>query len=161
MDLNEKLRFADIPADHQAAFLKNKAEKRRFEPGTLLYKFTGRPLVDERGRVSPWWSGVRPLNKDDPGRDGAIERSARLGVAPRNFARARSAVTFQWNTLRGLIEVRLKKRAWGFVGRCSSQRYDERPEFSNVVWIGGAWQIYLPNLTEAEVELSPATKAGE
>ena len=57
----------------------------------------------------------------------------------------------QWNSMKYLVIARLRRPTVGFVGRCSSQLYDLSPEYHKVSWIGGAWQVYLPDLTASDV----------
>lgn len=149
--LNSELEFMDLPTQAQAAFIGRRATKNEFTVGARFYKFTGNRLFGSGRRVSPWWSGVAPLESGDPGLAETLRRAQRLGVVAKDFARARSAVTREWNSLENLIVVRLLRPVCGFVGRCASQPYSERPSQGNVVWIGGAWQAYIPNLTEVHV----------
>ncbi len=108
-------------------------------------KFTDRPLVQSTGRISPWWSSVEPIASGDTGLAGLLERAERLGVSREEFARARSAVTQQWNSMSGLMIIRLLVPAYGFVGRCAAQLVDEQSVYMrNVVFIGGAWQSICP-----------------
>jgi hypothetical protein len=149
--LNEVLTFDAAPADVRRGFRCGRAQKRLLLPGVALYKFTQHPLFDAAGRVTPWWFAVEPLAADDPGLAGALERAKRLGVAPATFVRARAAVTRQWNTLSDLLRVRLLVPVWAFVGRCADQPIDTDPRLANVVFIGGAYQLWVPNLSRCEI----------
>ncbi len=52
----------------------------------------------------------------------------------------------------GLMIIRLLVPAYGFVGRCAAQLVDEQSVYMrNVVFIGGAWQVYLPSLETQHV----------
>jgi hypothetical protein len=147
--LNESFDSHNVPNDVRATFIGGQFERRLLLANHEFYKFTQHPLVPPNGRVTPWWSSVTPLDPDDPGLAGTLERAARLGVSGADFSRARSAVTKQWNSMSGLLIARLIVPAYGFVGRCSHQRYDDDPAFANVLWIGGAWQVWIPNLSSA------------
>ncbi len=150
--LNETLTVESLSVDVQRTFIGAQITKKQLSSGILLYKFTDRPLVTPSGGVSPWWSAVEPIVPGDTGLAELLERANRLGVMPATFARARSAVTKQWNSMENLLIIRLQVAAFGFVGRCSSQRIDnESPHLQNVVFIGGAWQVYLPNLEQQHV----------
>ncbi|MCC6493705.1 MAG: hypothetical protein IT424_11880 [Pirellulales bacterium] len=149
-DANGLPPFDALPDADQRAFIARRATARQFPAGTLLYKFTQYGLVGPGGRITPWWSGVEPLAPGDPGLAGALDRAARLGHAAKDYARARSAVTNQWNSMEGLLVIRLVRPASGYVGRCAHQPLDENPQLANVVWIGGAWQAYLPGLSSAD-----------
>jgi hypothetical protein len=142
--LNEGLTIDQLPAGDRGAF-RGGARPRLFPAGWRFYKFTRHPLAVP---VSPWWSSVDPLDAGDPGLAGVIERATRLGVPTERFARVRSAVTQQWNPMDNLIRIRLTAPVYGVVGRCAAQRVDETLP-ANVVFIGGAWQAFIPNLTFA------------
>lgn len=158
--LNEDLAIDSIPPDHRAAFIGGRATRRLVPVGTKLYKFTAGPLVGPVGRVSPWWSSVDPLEAGDPGLAGTLERARRLAARPDDYARARAAVTRQWNALDGLLEVLLLESVYGFAGRCSAQRVDATAA-PNVVYIGGAYQLYIPNLTARQVMPIARTPAAQ
>jgi hypothetical protein len=145
--LNEGVAFDDLPVKDRQAFA-GKGKPRLFPVGWQFYKYTKHPL--SASFMSPWWSSVQPLDAGDPGLKVLLERAARLGVAPQQFARARSAVTKQWNTMDNLLRIRLTRPVYGFVGRCSSQRIDQ--DFPDkVVFIGGAWQAFIPGLARTDV----------
>jgi hypothetical protein len=149
--LNQDLEFTAAPPEACRAFLGQWAEKRLLPCGYELYKFTHHPLFRPDGTVTPWWSSVKPLTADDPGLAGSLQRGQALGVAPPEFARARTAVTRQWNRMSGLLRARLLVPVYGFAGRCASQPFDEDAAFANVVYIGGAWQLWIPSLTAREI----------
>jgi len=65
MNLNEDLRFDNVPASVKRAFLRI-SEKIHLLPRAQLYKWTNRPLVGPSG-ISPWWSFVQ--NDKAPERD--------------------------------------------------------------------------------------------
>jgi hypothetical protein len=125
--------------------------KRLLPTGHELDKFTDYSLFNPDGAVTPWWFSVEPLEARDPGLEETLDRAQRLGVLPSELMQARGAVTRQWNSMKGFLRVRLLVPVFGFAGRCASQRYDESPAFANVAFIGGAWQLYIPNLTQKEV----------
>lgn len=147
--LNAGMKWETLPDDVKRAFIGQQAELREFLAGTQFYKFTDRPLLGSGSYVTPWWSGVDPLDSSDPGLNGVHARAQDLGVDPAKFARARSAVTLQWNSMTGLLVVQLIQPVCGFVGRCSHQRMDAGDP--KVVFIGGGWQVYVPNLTPNHV----------
>ncbi len=145
--VNEEIAPESLSAEVRQTFIGGRVTKELLRSRTQLYKFTDRPLVQSTGTISPWWSSVNPIASGDPGLSGILERAERLGVSREAFARARSAVTQQWNSMSGLTIIQLLVPAYGFVGRCSSQLVDnESSHMQNVVFIGGAWQVYLPNL---------------
>jgi hypothetical protein len=144
--LNEGVSFDSLPADNRQAF-NGKGIPRLFPAGWQLYKFTKHPLSS---LMSPWWSSVEPLDTGDPGLKVSLERAARLAVTPQQLARVRSAVTQQWNSMDNLLRIKLTRPVYGFVGRCSSQRVDQDVS-PKVVFIGGAWQVFIPGLARADV----------
>jgi hypothetical protein len=148
--LNSSMAFSNLPASVQAAFIGRSAEKRVLSAGTKLYKFTSHPLLGGPG-VTPWWSFVDSVAPPGERLEDMLKRATNLGVDLSRFTRARSAVTMQWNSMSGLLIARLTQPVYGFVGRCAAQPMDEAFGPS-VVWIGGAWQAYIPNLTSAEIE---------
>lgn len=152
--LNESILIADIDSGVRAAFIGGRLIRRFVPAGTELYKFTDRTISLSSESISPWWSAVEPIAPGDTGLQRLAERSQRLNVLPKDFARARSAVTKQWNSMSQLVLVRLTVPAYSFVGPCSAQNIDnESPHLRNVVYIGGAWQIYLPNLKRNDLQL--------
>jgi hypothetical protein len=154
--LNAKLEFSTLPPQTQNAFLGRSASKICFLPGVEFYKFTQFGPFGPNGHASPWWFGVKPLGPGDPGLEGILRCAEELRVNPQDFARARAAVTKEWNSMSGLLVIRLLRSAWGLVGRCSSQPMHlthGRPELRNVAWIGGAWQVYVPNLSSNDFHL--------
>ena len=112
-----------------------------------LYKFTGYPLFRPDGSVTAFWFSLEPVEEGDTGLAGLQQRSVILTSETPITARARGAVTRQWNPMTGLLRARLLAPVYGFVGQCSCQPIDEAPWLSNVFFIGGAWQLWIPNLS--------------
>lgn len=148
---NATIDLASAPPDVRAAFSRGGATRVFLDIGHKLYKFTEYPLYKSDGTVTPWWSSVEPLDDDDPGLAGSRRRAAGLGVSDADFARARSAVTKQWNSMSGLLVARMLVPAFALYGRCRHQPADQSPGMGNVVLIGGAWQLWVPNLTRKDV----------
>ncbi len=157
--LNSELDFNTAPDHVRRAFLHLRPQKRLLFPHHKLYKFTEHPLFQSDGSVTEWWFSVKPVAAADPGLDGTLERARRLDVRADQFARARAAVTRQWNRMNHLLRVRLRCPVYGFVGRCAAQPIDERDGFQNVLLIGGAYQFWIPNLTRQNIELISAKAA--
>ena len=148
MILNQEVLFNQVNHDVQDAFTGGVARKVLFVSGYEFYKFTQYPL-SRHGEVTPWWSSVKPTGPKDTGLDILLERSERMAVNPTTFARARNAVTNQWNSMTGLLIAKLRVPVYGFVGYVRHQKMDEG--ISNVVFIGGAVQVWIPNLTTAHI----------
>jgi len=150
--LNHNLTVDNLDHSIKRTFIGGRIRKRMLSPQTMLYKFSGNSLVSPNGTVSPWWSAVEPIESGDTGLEGLLEYAARLNVAPNDYARARSAVTKQWNSLAGLLIVRLTVPVFAFVGQCSAQPVDNEVSAPRkVLYIGGAWQLYIPNLNRDHV----------
>ncbi len=146
MILNEMLSFEMAPNDVRRTFRGQLATKTLLPCNHCLFKFTAHSLFKPDGTVTPFWSSVEPIAAGDPGLAGLQQRAAALQTAPAEFGRARSAVTRQWNPMTGLLRVRLLRPVHAFVGQCSGQLIDKDASFSNVLFIGGAWQLWIPNL---------------
>ena len=152
MILNEDLRFGDVDdADVRRAFVGGDAVHTKLAIGHQLYKFTEHSLV-YRGKVTPWWSSVLPINSSDTGLAVLLERAKRLGVNPNYFSRVRNAVTEEWNSMDRLLRVTLRVPVYGFVGPTADQKVNKKKTSRNVVWIGGATQLWIPNLTLQHVK---------
>jgi len=163
MILNEDLRFEDADLSTRRAFLRA-PEKVLLPARVRLYKWTNRSLSDDIGRISPWWSFVEstrlPSGTIVEGFRVSEERAARLQRSHREFARARAAISEQFgNTMTDLLIVRLILPAWGFAGPASGQREfaDHRTDLQHVFLIGGAHQIWVPNLTLRHVTTVPVS----
>src|SRR5579875_3694457 len=149
-ELNQNLRFWDLTEEEQATFCLHPApELVRFaERATYLYKWTQYDLVNpENQRVSAFWlpwTGFRLGDHNVPGfrelrmryrnRNGSVGR-------PQEFARARNAVTEEWNAMSSIMKIQLLKPVWGFVGVTKTQRATLDPALANVALIGGDYQV--------------------
>ncbi|NOT26821.1 MAG: hypothetical protein HOP16_12045 [Acidobacteria bacterium] len=160
MTLNENLRFEDVESAVKRAFLRT-PERVLLSAPTGLYKWTDRPLVNAN-RISPWWSFVEsrrlPSGTMAEGFRASEERAARLKRPHREFARARAAVSGQFgNSMTNLLMIQLNEPAWGFVGQASGQREfaDEERDLQHVFLIGGAMQVWVPNLEPRHVTAVP------
>lgn len=160
MILNESLRFDDVDPTVKRAFLRT-PDKVLVAPGVRLYKWTNRPLIDG-SRITPWWSFVEstrlPSGIVAEGFRVSEERAARLGKSHRDFARARAAISGQFgNTMAHMLLVEINQPVWGLAGLASGQREfaDAEVELQHVYLIGGAHQVWVPNLTSQYVRKIP------
>jgi hypothetical protein len=160
MPLNEALRFEDADPSVKRAFLRT-PEKVLLAPHVNLYKWTSAPLID-RMPVSPWWSFV----ESTPLPSGAVaegfrvseERANRLKKPHRDYARVRAAISGEFgNSMKNLLVIQLNEPAWAFAGQASGQPEfaKSRADLSNVLLIGGAHQVWLPNLTPRHLTIVP------
>ena len=147
--LNAEFDFRIADQDVRKAFLGGYAEKRMLIAGTKLYKHTSYGLIGPDGKITPWWSSTAPIAADDPGQEGSQARAGNIGASDQEFARARGAVTRQWNAMERVLHAILVQPVYGFAGRCSGQLLDNG--MPNVVLIGGAFQLWIPNLTSSQI----------
>ncbi|MEL6330658.1 MAG: hypothetical protein AAFR38_13460 [Planctomycetota bacterium] len=142
-----------VPPDVRSTFIRGRCEPVLLRTGHQLFKYSQHGLVNPKdGSITPWWSSVRPIHPDDTGLAEHERRAEGAGHSGADLARARSAVDKAWNEMTGMLRIALKVDAWAIAGRCSHQKYDSRnPSLDNVVWIGGAYQLWLPNLRREHV----------
>lgn len=160
MPLNDNLDANRIDHTIRRAFLRQ-PEKILLAPPLRLYRWSNRPLLGPHG-ISPWWSFVEPIRLPSgafaEGFRVAEERARRLGKTHREFARARAAISDEFrNTMTNLIVVQLATQAWGLAGQASGQPEfaKDRADLQNVFLIGGAWQVWIPNLTARDITEVP------
>lgn len=158
--INENLNFNDAPETVKRAFL-GQPEKFQLSVQTRLYKWTNRPLETGSG-ISPWWFFVEntrlPSGAIADGFRVTEERARRLGRTHRELARARGAISDEFrNTMSELLVIQTAVPAWAFVGRTSGQPEfaKEWAEAQHVILIGGAMQLWIPNLTRQHVIVAP------
>jgi hypothetical protein len=148
--LNDKLLWRQVPAADRSSFRHGQAQKVLLPSGYALFKFSQWDLVKPDGTVTPWWFSVTPHWPQELGMDRLVRRAANVGATPAEYARAVAAVNR--NAMTQLLRARLCVAAHGFVGPCSGQPLDpDRPEWANVVLLGGVVQLYIPNLRKAHV----------
>jgi len=158
-ELNAGLSFQALSQSQQDSFRPSPTPLLvKLEAGQCVYKWTQyTQLVSPKGSITEYWfpwdnidigsqhiPGFVELRTRHANRDGSVGR-------PQQFARALGAVTEQWNDMSSLIKAQFLKRVWGFVGITSGQRKFNDPkhpkEQDNIFWIGGAYQLVIPNLT--------------
>jgi hypothetical protein len=129
--------------------------------GTELFKYsTPYPFNSSRGLWSPWWNLRNAQNiLLNNGRlhlcSGLGEHLSRAdfpGGNPVRLARVRSAVKYEWNDLQTLFLVQLTVNAWGMFGQNAGLSVSTSdPKFANVFFIGGAYQVFVPQLLETDL----------
>jgi hypothetical protein len=154
MILNADFRFENASANVKRAFLRP-PEKLLLAARKKLYRWTDNPLIDDEREISPWWSFVEttqlPRGAIADGFWVSEERAKRIGRTHREFARSRVAISKEFNNrLTNLLLIELCESVWGFAGQASGQPEFARnqPELANVFLIGGAYQVWVPNLTQ-------------
>jgi hypothetical protein len=160
MVLNEELRFVDLDPTVKRAF-RGVPDKIALAPTVQLHKWSSHPLFNG-SRITPWWSFVQttrlPSGMVAEGFRASEKRAARLGKSHRDLARARVAVSGQFrNTMSNPLTIQLNQQVWGFAGQASGQREfaDDEKDFKDVYLIGGAHQVWVPNLTPRHVTAIP------
>jgi len=151
-NLNERLSFEHAELKVRRAFLRT-PERIRLDPPTRLYRWTN-PSSFDGSHIATWWSFVESTRlTSGKVADGFLvseERAARIGRSHQKFARARVAISDQFgNTMAELLMVKVVQPVWGFAGQASGQREfaDSDVEVRHVFLIGGAYQLWIPNLT--------------
>lgn len=120
--------------DDRAAF-RGLPQRRQFASGALLHRFVTRGETSAEG---PWW--LLPFDLAN-----LRAHASRNGLTLAQVARPLLAVRFDWSpSMDQLVTVRLLCDAIAWIGPARHQAFDEQP--SNVVWIGGMQQVFLPNI---------------
>jgi hypothetical protein len=160
-ELNRGVPFSALSADQRDSFYPLPVPLLvRFERGACVYKWTSHTTLvkSSKGYFTEYWSAWDSFRIGDRTIEGFKEFRTRHNNLGGNVgrtqaaARALSAVTEQWNGMRSILKAEFLKPVWGFVGKIKYQRKFDDPdhpaEQSNVVLIGGAYQVLIPNLTE-------------
>ncbi len=174
--LNETLAFSQQPAGVQAAFTGKSARRILLPAQAELYKFTGYGVLPHRAgsNYSPWWASVQPISgSSDAGLDGHIAAATRSGQSMLAYARETFAVMLGWNSLgitqlamAKIVRIKLRQPVYGFGGICQRMRETvpskrvvgtlspNQSPLNPPIFMGGAYQLYIPNLTAAYVQAS-------
>jgi hypothetical protein len=159
VELNRGLSFQSLTQEQRDSFSPSPLPVLvRFETGDCVYKWTSYSLVNPKnGRITEYWCPWKSFkigSAEIPGFKELRMRYRNVGGSvgrPQEFARSRNAVTEQWNEMDSLLKAEFRKPVWGFAGRTSGQRKfndpDHPAEQFNVVFIGGDFQLCIPNLT--------------
>jgi len=158
-ELNPGLGFLTLTKSQQESFRPSPIPVLvRLEAGDCVYKWTSYSLVNPNtGRITEYWSPWNSLKAGSQIIPGFKElrtryRNVQGSVGrPQEFARSRNAVTEQWNQMESLLKAQFLKPVWGFAGATAGQRKFNDPahpaEQDNVFFIGGDYQLVIPNLT--------------
>jgi len=139
-------------ADTKRAFVGGRPEAVEWlPPATKLFKWT-QSITGPRG-ISPWWQLLesrRLANGSEcPGIRELQFYAGRVQVNDRDYARARLAVSEQWNRMTNAVAIELVNGAWGYIGKAAGQL--ENRDISNVFLIGGAYQVWIPGLVATDI----------
>jgi hypothetical protein len=166
-----KFWHAEVSASEKAGFNSRFGlHPTELKAGTELYKYSKSfPYTENRGRWSPWWHFRKtqriPLTNGSsqsiPGLGDHLQRAESLGVSDVRLARVRSSVTHEWNDLHTLFLVYLTVSAWAMFGQNSGLGISETDQnVSNVFYIGGNFQIYIPRLARDDLHSLGAFRSG-
>jgi hypothetical protein len=171
--VSDLIRFWDggVSASEKAAFNPRFGlHPIQLEAGTELYKYSKSfPYSEERGRWSPWWHFRKARrvvltnrgSQNIPGLGDHLQRAEQLGASDVRLARVRSSVTHEWNDLHTLFLVYLTASAWAMFGQNSGLGISESDQnVSNVFYIGGNFQVYVPRLTRTDLQILGALRSG-
>jgi hypothetical protein len=154
MFLNAQIEFYSVPQQVKGAFL-GVPEKLLLRQGERLYKYTDQTSLPPE-KITPWWSFVESRRlRSGLQADGLLrtkELAGRLDRSHRDYQQVRAAISERFNnSMRNLIFAELRVPVWAFAGRASGQPEFKSAALSNVFLIGGAAQVWIPNLTIAQI----------
>lgn len=111
------------------------ANKVMLPSNTLLFRMiTG----NKNHLMANWWFQANEIER-------MIERSMKTSDLV-GFVRSRFAVKETWNPrMNYLLVIRLTSNIWGWTGKT---RFQHSSEYSNMTFIGGGQQVYVPNLSD-------------
>ena len=166
-ELNQSLTFPSLKPAFQHSFTERpQTIHMRFPPGFQVYKWTEYPFLRNGGGVTEFWCPWQRMmlgNIEVPGFKELRMRYRNIGGSvgrPQEFARVRNAVTNEWNAMSSLTKAELRLPVWGFIGVCSNQlvstaqekeRPSGAPPTAKVVFLGGDYQLLLPNMTAEHI----------
>lgn len=150
--LNETIHWAQFAAnpDLQKAF-RGTPTKTLIPAASVLARFitTESKKKGTRGNeiyLSPWWSEWSTTV-------GEVHKWSSMGATAREVIRARFAVTSEFSQeLDSLVLIVMKKPVYAWKGVARHQDDDNR----KVTYLGGATQLFLPNLASDSQGLSSA-----
>jgi hypothetical protein len=162
---------AEVSASEKAAFnTRFGLHPTELRAGTELYKYSKNfPYTEDRGRWSPWWHFRKAqrvlLNNGTtqtvPGFGDQLQRAENLAVSDVRFARVRSSVKNEWNDLQTIFIAYLTVSAWAIFGQNSGLGMSESDQStSNVFYIGGNFQVYIPKLVRDDLHSLGAFHSG-
>jgi len=163
--LNENLDVNRLDDTVRRAFL-GRPEKILLKPSLRFYRWQNQPKLSGP-IISPWWSffdsRTLPSGRVADGYRVIEERAHRLGTSHRKLARNRAAISAEFrNQMTHLIVMQLTVEAWALAGQASGQpkfaneTIGKEPDLQHVTLIGGAHQLWIPNLTPLCLHQLPA-----
>jgi len=164
-ELNLGLGFSALTKTQQGSFYPSPVPVLvKFQGWDCVYKWSdyGTLVNPNTGRISEYWFPWKSFKVGDQVIDGFKEfrmrhcnRNGSVG-RPQQAARSLGAVTEQWSDMSSILKARFLSPVWGFVGKISGQRKFQDPkhptEQDNIFFIGGAYQIVIPNLSSKYIE---------
>jgi hypothetical protein len=163
--LNSGLTLAGQSLDVQRAFLPRTTRTVLLQK-RIICRLAAEPHL--KGRISPWWMSLTGIDAGDVGVRGEYVRSQNASEAKglaalSQLMRARLAVCYDWTPqFKYFIAAWVRRPVYALYGRAASQPVHAKKP-TNVVFIGGGYQLYIPNLTAEDVQfvkLSSQSAAG-
>jgi hypothetical protein len=159
-ELNRGLSFQRLRDYEQDSFCPSPVPVlTRFEIGNRVWRWTGPggTLTNDKGEITSFWipwDNLKVGSIVTPGfKEFRIRHQNRGGEVgrPRDAVQALFAVSDHFGPKTTLLVAEFRKPVWGLVGKCSGQRKLDDPDHPNEQWnvwyIGGEYQVVIPNLT--------------
>ncbi|HVZ90134.1 MAG TPA: hypothetical protein VG843_00670 [Rhizomicrobium sp.] len=153
----------------------------RLDAGFELYKITVIPknkTLQDDDWVSPWWCPMKKYLDDTLGAIGRFYEAGENKISMSDMTRFMAAVRIDWNEMSDMLQIKLKTPAKGFWGKFAPQPLTsplfgpddaDKPAVALLkkatadralksaklpAQIGTleAWQFYIPNLKEKDIE---------
>ena len=175
------LEFKKLPPGHQSAFGEGTVRVETLLKGFMLFKLTaGRAPSDSKWGITPWWSPVKPFKEDYEGALGRYQQAKLNGIDMSALVRFMSAVCVDWNDLDNYVQVALTddcRAFWGtfapqkkfsksgtskedkFRQRVKDWQINRGAELPPDLGVLEAWQLYIPNLKEADIKRASVISA--
>lgn len=119
--------FYKLSKSQQAGFKKFRVVT--VPKGTLLFKMTSGKAEAWQGKVTPWWSAVKPFLDDKEGALGRFLQAKQNNMNMSGMVRLMSCVCLDWNDLDNFVQVELLDDARVFWGT-----FAPMPKFSQPLW---------------------------
>lgn len=157
--------WGPIPEDVKSAFLNRRYRVVTVPRGTTLWKFTGYPI--NPNRYSPWWCTMDEFQENRVTLKDTLREALMNDVSFQTYVRLGAAVRYDWNELTRIRVIQLTEDAKGLWGQFAPQPKIsagatqvqqaglqlESPHIPNMVGGLGAWQLWIPNLSNQSANL--------
>lgn len=168
--LSRSVGWGPIPDDVKSAFKDGIFKIIEIPAGTKMWKMSAYNY--NGNKVSPWWAPVNPFMEDKIGVRGRLKEARFNGISAQHYVRIASAVRYDWNKLDQYQQISLKNPVKGLWGQFAPQpnispdKLDEQlgellkqcPHIPTILGGMGAWQFWIPNLTDQWVQHEISTE---